>query len=430
MFDPVPADLHPADLASAAEPGGEAIFLPEWARLIDATELFSIHPELRLLPVVDARHRPVGAVFEKDLRRLMFNPFGHALMRNPSVGFDLKTYVRPCPAVEANEPLAQVIEAYARGGGREGLLITRAGKLCGFIMNRRLLELAGRRERERGDALARSARAFETEASRFAGELGAMASGLRQSSASARSRAGRTGDHAGQVAAAASQVQTNIQAMADRCAEVAATLHGLRGETNAAREVAQGARAMVDQSAARAEGLVATAGSIDQVVATIDGIVAKVSMLALNAAIEAARAGEAGLGFAVVAKEVQLLAKQTRTAAGTIATHTRAIHGAAREVAQGHGGMQEVIERIGRIARSVDDSIAAQTEITREVARAAAESAAANEEITRSIHSIGENAATASSASIEMESRALDLSASADRLQGRVASFTELVQAA
>jgi methyl-accepting chemotaxis protein len=126
----------------------------------------------------------------------------------------------------------------------------------------------------------------------------------------------------------------------------------------------------------------------------------------------------------------QLLAKQTRTAAGTIATHTRAIHGAAREVAQGHGGMQEVIERIGRIARSVDDSIAPQTEITREVARAAAESAAANEEITRSIHSIGENAATASSASIEMESRALDLSASADRLQGRIASFTELVQAA
>jgi hypothetical protein len=128
--------------------------------------------------------------------------------------------------------------------------------------------------------------------------------------------------------------------------------------------------------------------------------------------------------------ELRLLPVVERTAAGTIATHTRAIHGAAREVAQGHSGMQEVIERISRIARSVDDSIAAQTEITREVARAAAESAAANEEITRSIHSIGENAVTASHASIEMETRALDLSASADRLQGRVASFTELVQAA
>lgn len=430
MSDPASPSAQPADLAAAAEPGSTDIFLGQHARLIEATELFSFHPDLRLLPIVDARHRPVGAVFEKDLRRLMFNPFGHALMRNPSIGFDLSSYIRACPTAEIGQPLTQVLELYSEQGGREGLLLTHGGKLCGFIMNRRLLELAGRRERERADGLSRSVRTFEAEASRFASELGAMASGLQDSSSAARTRAIRTGDHAGQVAAAATQVQTNIQAMAERCGDVAATLHALRRETHAARDVAQGARTLVRQSAERAEVLVQTAGSIDAVAATIDGVVGKVSMLALNAAIEAARAGEAGLGFAVVAKEVQTLAKQTRVAAGTIASHTRAIHAAAREVATGHGGMEEVIGRIGRIACSVDESVSAQTEVTRQVAQAAAEAVEANEEITRSIQGIGENASTASRAAVEMESRAVELLASAERLQGRVASFTGLVQAA
>lgn len=417
-------------LASVAEPDSDRLFLPETAGLAAAVEVFSLHPELRLVPVADSQHRPVGAVFEKDLRRLMFNPYGHALMRNPSSGLRLADYVRTCPTAEIDQPLPEVIEAYRHGGGREGLLLTRKGRLCGFVMNHRLLELAGKREAARADMIARAAADFEAEAAGFAHELAAMSSRLSAASASTRERATVTGQHASQVAAAAAQVKTSVDGMADRCAAIAETLDRLHEETNDARAAAEGAVTLVRTSAERADSLVATAGSIESVVEVIDAIVSHVTMLALNATIEAARAGEAGLGFKVVAREVQNLANQTRAAAGHIAAHAQAIYGAARQVAAGHDSIGGVIERVEQLARSVDTTVTAQRGVSRQVAEAASEAAAANEEIYRRIRGIGDNASAASDASSEMESRALALAGSAAELGRRVTGFTAEMRAA
>jgi len=58
---------------------------------------------------------------------------------------------------------------------------------------------------------------------------------------------------------------------------------------------------------------------IGDIISLITGISEQTNLLALNAAIEAARAGDAGRGFNVVAKEIGVLADESKKAAGQIA---------------------------------------------------------------------------------------------------------------
>lgn len=62
---------------------------------------------------------------------------------------------------------------------------------------------------------------------------------------------------------------------------------------------------------------------IASIVKVITGVADRTRLLSLNASIEAARAGEMGLGFAVVAEEVKLLAEQTAESARDIAVIVR-----------------------------------------------------------------------------------------------------------
>lgn len=67
-------------------------------------------------------------------------------------------------------------------------------------------------------------------------------------------------------------------------------------------------------------GFSSMAQTIAGIASTIEAIAHQTHLLALNAAIEAARTGEAGQGFAVIAKEVKLLASQTAEATKEIAS--------------------------------------------------------------------------------------------------------------
>jgi methyl-accepting chemotaxis protein len=167
------------------------------------------------------------------------------------------------------------------------------------------------------------------------------------------------------VMASAAALSGNGQRLAENATRAARTIvdtaRGVDQLTNDAtqalgsatkmKRLAGEARASVDagaadmQSVARAMQEIEAGGrEVAGILQTIDEIAFQTKLLALNAAIEAARAGEAGLGFGVVAAEVQELARRSTEAARETATRIEAAGSRTRQgavlVAQAAGRLQ------------------------------------------------------------------------------------------
>lgn len=399
-------------------------------RLVQAVELFNADTELRLIPVIDAQRRPVGAIFEKDVRLLLLNPFGHALMRNPAYGDGVRRYLRACPTAEATLGTGALIDAYRAANGSEGMILTLAGRLHGTVTNRRLVHLAA--EREQRDAAARIARAerieraserFEAQLTSLAGAMDQLAADLQSTAAGTAVGATALGDRAVAVASAAAQTSDNMTEIAARGADLTVSLGAIAASSSEARAAAAAASDLVAAGSARTRELLRAAQSIDSVIGLISEIARQVNLLALNATIEAARAGEAGRGFSVVANEVKQLSSQTGTAAARIAAHVREIRQSVDDVAAGHEQVERAIGAIADLATGVQAAVAAQEGATRTIARNVGEAVEASTGIQRDVEAIGETSRAASDQAYEMHALAERLRADAGAISGQLDAF-------
>jgi methyl-accepting chemotaxis protein len=417
------------------KPGSESIAVDVMASAADAIALFQAHPDLRILPVLSATRAPIGAIFEQDVRQILFNPYGHALLRNPSFGRTLLDRVRPCPMADSACGLGELLTIYAQAGGQEGMIVTRDGRYYGVIENRELVSAAGAYELDRIHQRERQFRAlheagiaFEREISRLVGMLGSLASDLESSAGATARRGEETGRRASAVAAAAGQTgETMVSLAAHGTAQVNA-LDGLQAETARAKSTAAEAVALVAAGARRSVVLQESTLSIERITALIDSLAGKVNMLAINATIEAARAGDAGRGFAVVANEVRALAGQTRQAAEEIAAHSTEIRGAAEDVVAGQGGIEQIIASVESIARTVDATVQAQRAMTIGIAEGAGQAASASQNIRANVETINETAHAAAVGATEMKRVAGALAVSSVQLGERVEDFLQTLR--
>ncbi|WP_299920875.1 methyl-accepting chemotaxis protein [uncultured Pelagimonas sp.] len=116
-----------------------------------------------------------------------------------------------------------------------------------------------------------------------------------------------------QTAAALDQLTVGLKNTADGATTVSNSMQ----ETKEAAE--QGGQVVGRTVSAMGE-IESSSEHISQIIGVIDDIAFQTNLLALNAGVEAARAGKAGVGFSVVASEVQNLAQRSAEAATEIKT--------------------------------------------------------------------------------------------------------------
>ena len=405
--------------------------------LVQAVEIFQRDADLRLLPLIDSAGRPVGAIFEKDVRRLLLNPFGYALLSNPSIGGNLAEHLRECPTIELTDDIGTIVDHYRRSDGREGMILTRNGALYATLTNRRLLMLAADRESaaakarlERAQRIEQAAAEFETQSAALATQMVQLANTVQRLAEATVDRANIAGTRAADMGAAAVQTRDSMSYVAERGRSLAAAFGLIEENLAGNRAIASKTVERVAEGGKRARDLLTAARTIDRVMALISDIAGTVNLLSLNATIEAARAGDAGRGFAVVASEVRKLSDETQDATQRIADEVKALKAGIELVAHDYVEVEEAIGVLADGAAAIDNAISAEVDATRLIAKSVYEAGQASASIEEAISTIVNSVRSASSSARDLDRMANDLRSGASELGGSVASFLGEVRAA
>lgn len=406
------------------------------AQLAEALDLFQANPQIRMLPVVDAEQRPIGAIFEQDMRLILFNPFGHALLKNPSYGAHVNGHIFPCPTVDAEATTETLIDTFASVNSHcEGLIVTSNSRYCGVIGNAVLLQLAAARDVEaaRGKAerllrLQQASDRFRSDADDLASTLVAMAGELSNAAEKMANHASGNSNRAAEVAAAASQAASNMIEVANRGKSLAEAVHAIEEQLARAQSATREAATRAEQNDVQTHLLSGAAREIGDVVSLIDNVAKTTTMLAFNATMEAARAGEPGKGFAVVAYEVKSLAQQTRDAAGDISKRVVNIQRATEEVFEGHERIVKAVTDMNALSDSVVSSVVNQSAAIRAIAANVDEASDATNHIYLRADDIHQNAVATTSDAGRIQQHSRALSVHAQSMQLRLGQFLDIVR--
>ncbi|MBX9927954.1 MAG: methyl-accepting chemotaxis protein [Gemmatimonadaceae bacterium] len=256
-----------------------------------------------------------------------------------------------------------------------------------------------------------------------AGTLNTAASTLAGLSQQLTAAAADSAQQATTASASADQVNHSVGLVASGTDGMRAQATRITKSASEAAQVASNAVAAAKQTNASVGALGKSSQEIGKVIQTISAIAAQTNLLALNAKIEAANAGAADAGFAVVAREVKELARQTALATDEIARMIEAIQGDTRGAVSSIGEIGQIVGQIdamqARIAAAVDE----QTATTDEIARSVTEAAKGTSAITAGLSMLSTAAEETTASAAEGQRAAEELTKVAAELSTLVSRF-------
>ena len=191
-----------------------------------------------------------------------------------------------------------------------------------------------------------------------------------------------------EAARAAAEVSQSIQFIASATEETTATMREVAAHAIDASGLGQSGVEQITVAGKSVEDLRGASKRVEEVLRLINGVARQTHLLALNATIEAARAGEHGRGFAVVASEVKLLAEQTASATGNVATTMREIDEGSEHAGSSMQSVSETIYGMSTRQHSIAAAVEQQTSTTQAIARSTADAADQSVALASSVRSL------------------------------------------
>ncbi|AUY14929.1 methyl-accepting chemotaxis protein [Serratia sp. SSNIH2] len=215
-------------------------------------------------------------------------------------------------------------------------------------------------------AFNREMRQLQTSIGHMQGGLQRLVSEVRDAASGILNGVGRLADGNRQLTAQSAKQNGELQLATEQVQQLAARVeeNGQYAQqasqrTEQARQCAGAGEQMMQTVNVSMQGIVNQSAKMRGIVALIDSVAFQTNILALNAAIEAAHAGVHGRGFAIVAKEVGLLAQKSSHSTRDI---QQLINRSLQQIDQGSqavelltGNLRQIIDLVNKCSALMGD---------------------------------------------------------------------------
>ena len=391
-----------------------------------------VHVERYRLPIIEAERQHLELLFKGEfgddyaasLNRAATTEFGDAMGIRTRLGTALRLI----------EPLFQEIGKRRRFSSRKA--IAEAAALTRLILCDALAATSCHQRASR-IGLTQRENELHLAALSFQGHIAQLSESLRVAATALRDYAATSLYRSGQADREATLAEDAARDCADRISRTVAVTNDLvsaldhvASETQQSSSVTGQAVADTREVTASMAVLAEAAGRIGSIVTLIQQIATKTNLLALNATIEAARAGAAGRGFAVVAGEVKSLAHQTASATGEISTQIAQVQSAADSCVRHVNSISLTIARLEQSSASIARTVQEQSTATNDMASDTREAATRTREGLVSAQAARLSIGDVAKMSIELDSAAVQVEASAGMISDLVTHFLADLRAA